>query len=257
MASLPSPHLFPSAEAASKALASEIGELVASRAATGQPVVLGLATGSTPIGLYAELVRLHRNGLSFANVTTFNLDEYLGLPRDHKESYWHFMHDHLFDHLDIPREKIHIPDGSIPEEDLPNYCSEYENAIARSGGIDLQVLGIGRNGHIGFNEPGASSESYTHVTTLNEITIADAADSFGSPQNVPVRAITMGVRTILEARRVVLLAFGKSKAGIIRRALTPGVTSEVPATYLQLHQDVSFFVDEEAGSGLREQLGPE
>ncbi len=250
MPELPSSHVFPSAEAASKALAAEIGELISTRTAGGQPAVLGLATGSTPIRLYAELVQLHRDGLSFANVTTFNLDEYLGLNREHNESYWHFMHTHLFDHIDVPSDNINIPDGSIADADLEDYCAEYEKAIIQAGGIDLQVLGIGHNGHIGFNEPGASPDVRTHVTSLNEVTINDAAKAFKGPQNVPSRAITMGVRTILDARRVVLLALGTSKAGIVKRALSPGITSEVPATYLQLHDNVSFFVDEEAGADL-------
>ena len=257
MPKLPSYHLFPTAETASKTLAAEIGELVSSRAAAGQSAVLGLATGSTPIPLYEELVCLHRNGLSFANVTTFNLDEYLGLERKHEESYWHFMHTHLFDHINIPPGNIHIPDGTVADENLQGHCLDFENAIVRAGGIDLQVLGIGRNGHIGFNEPGASPEVRTHVTSLNEVTIADAAESFDGPQNVPARAITMGVGTILDARRVVLLAFGGSKAGIIKRALTPGLTPEVPATYLQLHDNVSFFVDADAGAAIEPSSPPE
>ena len=250
MLQLPAHRIFPTPDAASETLAAEISALVSARASEGRSVVLGLATGSTPIRLYAELARLHSEGLSFANVITFNLDEYLGLERNHPESYWQFMHLKLFHHIDIPPENIHIPDGGIPDEELEGYCAGYEKAISEAGGIDLQVLGIGRNGHIGFNEPGAAPDLPTHVTELNEVTIGDAAEAFGGAANVPRRAITMGVKTILESRRVVLLAFGESKAEIIRRALTPGVTPRIPATYLQLHPDSTCFLDQEAGAQL-------
>ena len=246
----PSHHVFPTAEEASAAVAQEIANLISERAAAGKTAVLGLATGSTPLRLYAELVAHHRNGLSFENVITFNLDEYLGLPREHKESYWHFMHFTLFDHIDIPAQNVHIPDGTKSEEELEDYCAEYEKAIQDAGGIDLQVLGIGRNGHIGFNEPGASDEVRTHVTTLNEVTIADAARAFDGAENVPRRAITMGVRTILDSRQVALLAFGQSKAEIVAKALSSKVTAEIPATYLHLHPDASFFLDREAAAKL-------
>ena len=177
--------VFSTPESASQTLAAEIADLIRARAAEGRPAVLGLATGSTPIRLYSELCHLHRTGLSFANVITFNLDEYLGLERNHPESYWNFMHFSLFDHVDIPPENIHIPDGTVAEEDLEAYCASYEQAIREAGGIDLQVLGIGRNGHIGFNEPGALPDVRTHVTTLNEVTVQDAARAFGGIENVP------------------------------------------------------------------------
>lgn len=250
MPQFPAHRIFPTPDAASEALAAEIGDLVSTRASEDRSVVVGLATGSTPIRLYAELTRLHREGLSFSNVITFNLDEYLGLERDHPESYWQFMHVRLFDHIDIPPENIHIPDGGIPDGELEGYCAGYEDAISEAGGIDLQVLGIGRNGHIGFNEPGADPNLPTHVTKLNEVTIGDAAEAFGGAGNVPRRAITMGVKTILEARRVALLAFGESKAEIVRLSLSPGVTSQIPATYLQLHRDSTYFLDQDAGAQL-------
>lgn len=242
--------IFPTAEDASETLAVEIGDLIKARADEGRSLVLGLATGSTPIRLYSELAHLHRLGLSFANVITFNLDEYLGLERTHPESYWQFMHFSLFDHIDIPPDQIHIPDGTVADDVLETYCASYEEAIREAGGIDLQVLGIGHNGHIGFNEPGSPPDIPTHVTHLNEITIRDAARAFGGMDRVPKRAITMGVRTILEARRVVLMAFGASKADIIKDALTSEVTPDIPATYLRNHPDASFYLDAAAGAKL-------
>ncbi|NIP96057.1 MAG: glucosamine-6-phosphate deaminase, partial [Akkermansiaceae bacterium] len=199
--------VFPTAEAASNALAAEIAELIRSRSAKGRKTVLGLATGGTPTSLYHELVRLHREeGLSFAHVITFNLDEYLDLPRDHPESYWTFMHRHLFDQVDIPPGNIHIPDGTANDPEA--VCTSFESAIRDAGGIDLQILGIGRNGHIGFNEPGSPAGTRTRVVELSQSTTHRAAEAFGGVDNVPQRAITMGVATILDARRIVLLAFG-------------------------------------------------
>ena len=251
MPSLPSCRLFPSPEAASKALADEICQLIDSRSADGKTTALGLATGNTPTRLYAELIRLHHEGLSFRDVITFNLDEYIGISREHPESYWQFMHHHLFNHIDIAPENIHIPDCGVSEQNLENYCSAYEERISEAGGIDLQVLGIGRNGHIGFNEPGATSDLTTHVTELNPVTVNDAAEAFGGIAKVPRRAITMGVRTILGAQRIALLAFGEGKAQIVKRALTPGITSEVPATYLQAHESTAFFLDHGASTALQ------
>ncbi|HBM78666.1 MAG TPA: glucosamine-6-phosphate deaminase [Verrucomicrobiales bacterium] len=250
MTKVPAFHIFPSAKAASTALADEISQLIRSREAEERPTVLGLATGNTPIQLYAELVRLHEEGLSFRNVVTFNLDEYIGISRENPESYWQFMHSHLFDRIDIVPENIHIPESTVLSKNLESYCSSYERQITEAGGIDLQVLGIGRNGHIGFNEPGASPEVATHATELNSVTIDDAAQAFGGATHVPRRAITMGVKTILTARRITLLAFGTGKAGIVERALTPGITAKVPATYLQSHHDTTFFLDQEAGAQL-------
>ncbi len=238
--------VFPTAKAASEALADEIAELIRSRAAEGRQVVLGLATGSTPIHLYAALVHRRRQGLSFANVVTFNLDEYLGIERSHEESYWNFMHFRLFDHIDVPPENIHIPPGTTPDEELDAACAAYENAIREAGGIDLQVLGIGHNGHIGFNEPGSPPNTRTRMMQLNERTIRDAANAFGGAENVPKRAITMGVGTILDARRIVLLAFGESKAGIVQRALTEEISANLPATYLQNHPDATLYLDQAA-----------
>ena len=250
MPEIPSYRLFESSLSASRALAEDISQLIRSRDKKGENTVLGLATGNTPVQLYEELIRMHREGLSFRNVVTFNLDEYIGTDREHCESYWHFMHSHLFNHIDITPENIHMPEGMVCAEDIESHCSAYENQIIEAGGIDLQVLGIGRNGHIGFNEPGASPDVATHVTQLNDLTISDAAAAFGGADNVPQRAITMGVKTILAAQRITLLAFGSSKADIVKRALTPGITADVPATYLQSHHNTTFFLDQEAGDGL-------
>ena len=250
MPEVPSYRIFASSQSASTALAEDISQLIRSRDSEERTTVLGLATGNTPIQLYKELIRMHRAGLSFRNVVTFNLDEYIGIEREHPESYWQFMHSHLFNRIDIVPENIHIPESTVLSENLESYCSFYEDQITEAGGIDLQVLGIGRNGHIGFNEPGASPEVATHATELNSVTIDDAAQAFGGATQVPRRAITMGVKTILGARRITLLAFGTGKAGIVERALNPGITAEVPATYLQSHHDTTFFLDQEAGAQL-------
>lgn len=243
--------VFPDSSAAAKAVAAEIATLVRAGAENNRSVVLGLATGGTPIPMYQELIRLHKEeGLSFANVTTFNLDEYLGLPKDHKESYWSFMHENLFDHIDVPEENIHLPSGTVAEADIPAHCAEYEKAIANAGGIDIQVLGIGRTGHIGFNEPGTPISSRTHKIHLDPITREDAAPAFGGLENVPVQAITMGCGTILDARRLVLMAWGEKKADIVRQAIEGPVTDEVSASFLQTHPDATFFLDEGAASAL-------
>lgn len=244
----PATRVFPTAQDASVAVATEIANLIKS---TSDPVVLGLATGGTPLKLYAELVRLHRvEGLSFKNVTTFNLDEYLGLPPHHPLSYWSFMHQHLFDHIDIPPSQIHIPDGSLTEAYQDKGCAAFEQAIIDAGGLDLQILGIGLNGHIGFNEPGSAPDTRTRVIELSESTALRAASDFGELEKVPKRAITMGVATILDAKRVALLAFGESKTAIVRRALNESITPEVPATYLQQHEDTTYYLDEAAATGI-------
>ncbi|MES2996799.1 MAG: glucosamine-6-phosphate deaminase [Verrucomicrobiota bacterium] len=244
-------HTFESPAAACKIVAAEIAGLIRSRNESGQSVVLGLATGGTPIPLYQELIRLHREeGLSFKNVITFNLDEYLGLPREHAESYWTFMHRNLFDHIDIPEENIHLPSGIIPPAEITAHCAEYENAIAAAGGIDFQVLGIGRTGHIGFNEPGTPITSRTHKIHLDPITREDAAPAFGGLENVPTEAITMGCGTILDARMIVLLAWGEKKADIVQQAIEGEITDQISASFLQTHPDATFILDEGAASRL-------
>ena len=244
--------VFESPEAACRQVASEIASLIRENADLGKPAVLGLATGSTPLPLYRELIRMHQqDGLSFSGVVSFNLDEYLGLDRDHPESYWSFMHRNLFSQIDIRPENIHLPSGTIGDSEIPAHCAAYEAAIAAAGGIDYQILGIGRTGHIGFNEPGTPIHARTQVIHLNELTRLDAAPSFGSIERVPTRAITMGCGTILEARRIALLAWGSKKADIVRQAIEGPVSDQVSASFLQTHPNATFFLDQDAASALR------
>lgn len=243
--------IFSDSVAASVAVAHEIADLIRSKQAKGKNCVLGLATGSSPIKVYEELVRLHKEeGLSFKNVITFNLDEYYPMEKDDVQSYWYFMHEHLFNHIDIPKENINIPDGMVSRENLVEYCLNYDKKIKECGGIDFQLLGIGRTGHVGFNEPGSHRNSGTRIITLDYITRADAAGAFHGIANVPKQAITMGVRTVMKADRIVLLAWGNNKAKIVREAIEGEVTSEVPATYLQEHDNTTFILDEEASAQL-------
>ena len=236
-----------SREAAIRTVAQEISTLVRNK----PDAVLGLATGSTPIPLYQELVRLHREeGLSFRHVTTFNLDEYQGLDRSHPESYWNFMHRHFFDHIDIPAANIHLPGSHVPEAELVAHCLAYEEAIRAAGGIDYQILGIGRTGHIGFNEPGSPADSITRCIHLDAITREDAAPAFGGLEEVPTSAITMGCGTILAAQRIALMAFGEGKAEIVRKALREPITDQVSASFLQNHPMASFHLDHAAASAL-------
>ncbi len=236
--------IYPDAKSASRAVANEIADLIRQKAASGKPTVLGLATGSTPIGVYEELVRLHREeGLSFKNVITFNLDEYYPMKPDSLQSYVRFMHEHLFDHIDILPENIHIPDGTVPREKVADYCAMYEGKIQAAGGIDLQILGIGRTGHIGFNEPGSKKDSRTRLVTLDRITRLDAASDFFGEENVPRKAITMGVGTILQAKRIILMAWGEGKASIARKAVEGPVTESVTASFLQEHPNTTIVLD--------------
>ncbi len=243
--------IFERPKLAAARVAQEIAQLVRHREADGLKVVLGLATGLTPIFVYQELARLHREeGLSFRNVITFNLDEYFPIPPDHPRSYHRFMREHLFDHIDIPESQIHIPDGAIPRADVAAACERYERQIAEAGGIDLQLLGIGRTGHIGFNEPGSSRRSTTRLIHLDRLTRLDAIKDFQSEELVPRTAVTMGVKTILQARRIVIMAFGEHKAAIVARAVEGEVTAEVTATYLQDHADCLMVLDPAAASRL-------
>ena len=244
--------IYETADEAVKAVAREIVDLVQTRAASSEKCVLGLATGVSPIKLYQELVRMHREeGVSFRNVVTFNLDEYLPMPKESEQSYHYFMHHHLFDHIDIDPKNIHIPDGTLEgDEEIEKFCEDYEKAIEAEGGIDLQVLGIGRTGHIGFNEPGSFITSATRKVYLNDLTIKDAIKDFGSRNLVPTKAITMGVGTIMKARRVILLAWGEKKASIIKATVEGRASDSVPATFLQMHPNVQFVIDESAATEL-------
>ena len=212
--------------------------------------VLGLATGNTPVLLYRELIRMYREGeLDFERVTTFNLDEYVGLPSSHPSSYNSFMWENLFKHINIPGHRIHIPDGLAP--DIPVFCKQYEGAIMAAGGIDLQVLGIGTDGHIGFNEPSSSLASRTRIKTLTKRTREDNAPFFGSEENVPRHVITMGVGTIMESRKCLLLAFGEKKAEAVSKMVEGPVMADVPGSILQMHPDTAVIMDEAAASKLK------
>ena len=236
---------------ANRAIAREIAALIRTRSGKNLNTVLGLATGSTPVGIYDELIRLHtEEQLSFKHVITFNLDEYWPMEPDALQSYHRFMHEHLFDHIDISPENIHIPNGQLGRNDIAAACEEYEEKIREVGGIDLQLLGIGRTGHIGFNEPGSSLESRTRLITLDSVTRADAASDFFGEWNVPRQAITMGVGSILDARRIVLLAFGEHKAPIVRQAVEDAPNSHVSASALQQHPDAKFVLDRAAAAKL-------
>jgi glucosamine-6-phosphate deaminase len=239
------------AEKAGRSAAQEIAALIRERSSQNLPVVLGLATGSTPVTVYQELIRLHRKeGLSFRNVITFNLDEYYSLPATAPESYHHFMWEQFFSHIDIRPENIHLPDGTALRSNVAATCQDYERRIREAGGLDLQILGIGRTGHIGFNEPGSTVRSRTRIITLDHLTRRDNASYFANPEDVPIQALTMGIATILEARRILLLAFGEHKAEIVRRAFEGEPDSEVPASFLQQHDNVLVMLDSAAASHL-------
>ncbi|MEO2061909.1 MAG: glucosamine-6-phosphate deaminase [Christiangramia sp.] len=243
--------VFPKENRASEYVAKRIAAIIEQKQEVGEKAVLGLATGATPVNVYAELIRMHREeGLSFKNVVTFNLDEYYPMQPDAEQSYVSFMARNLFDHIDIPKENIHIPDGTLEKENIAEYCLEYENLIEKFGGLDLQILGIGRTGHIGFNEPGSAPNSGTRLVTLDDLTRRDASRDFGGKENVPTKAITMGIGTIFKAREIILMAWSKKKAPIIKKAVEGEITSKVPATYLQHSDKVEFILDTEAASEL-------
>lgn len=232
-------------------IARSIALAIRQKQQDGEHIVLGLATGSSPIKVYEELVNLHRTeNLSFKNVITFNLDEYYPMSPEAQQSYVRFMREYLFDHIDIPKENIHIPDGTIPVNDIDAYCQRYEKLITQYGGIDIQLLGIGRTGHIGFNEPGSWEDSQTRLVRLDNLTRRDAIKDFIREENVPYRALTMGIGTIMKARTIFLMAWGSHKASIVREAVEGPITSSVPATYLQKHPNTKVYVDEVAASDL-------
>jgi glucosamine-6-phosphate deaminase len=241
--------VFDSALQGSKHVAEQIKALIESNNTEGKKTVLGLATGSTPIVMYKELIRMHKEeGLSFQNVITFNLDEYCPMEPASEHSYWYFMHENLFNHIDVKPENVNVPTGNLEDSKIAQYCNDYEAKIDAVGGLDIQILGIGRTGHIGFNEPGSEESSITREVTLNQITLDDAAPSFGGVGNVPTKAITMGVATVLKAKTVYLMAYGASKSEIVSETLTSDITSKVPATFLQNHKNTIFVLDNEAAS---------
>jgi len=232
-------------------VADRIASLIRERNAAGRAAVLGLATGSTPIGVYRELVRKHKQeGLSFKHVVTFNLDEYYPMAPDSIHSYHRFMWENLFSHVDVDAANVHVPDGTVSRDDVDDYCRRYEEQIEEAGGIDFQILGIGKTGHIGFNEPGSGYESHTRMVTLDTITRRDAAADFFGEEYVPREAITMGVATIMSAREIAILATGEHKSSIVRRAVEGDVDVEVAATFLQRHPNTTFYVDLAAGAEL-------
>jgi glucosamine-6-phosphate deaminase len=234
-----------------RTIATRMAQIIRERRASGGHAVLGLATGSTPIGIYRELIKMHREeGLDFSDVVTFNLDEYYPMKPDSIHSYHRYMWENLFNHINVRRENIHIPRGDVPRDDVDVEWEEYEVAIKAAGGIDLQILGIGKTGHIGFNEPGSGVESRTRRISLDTVTRRDAAADFFGEDNVPTEAITMGVATIMDAREIALVATGEHKAAIIKRAVEGEPDPDVAATYLQQHPNAVFYVDFAAAADL-------
>lgn len=226
------------------------GRIVANLIKSDPQAVLGLATGSTPVQLYREMIKWHKEQrLDFSQVTTFNLDEYVGLAADHHASYHRFMQENLFNEINVPTENIHIPDGTA--KNIPAFCAQYDSEIATAGGIDLQVLGIGSDGHLGFNEPTSSFASRTRIKTLDEQTVADNQRFFKESEEVPRHVITMGLCSIMEARTCLLLAFGENKADAVAEMVEGSISSMVPATILQFHRDARIILDEAAASKLQ------
>lgn len=243
--------IFLSAEEGAKFVAAEIKSLIKEKEKSGDKLVLGLATGSSPISLYRELVRLHiEEGLSFSNVITFNLDEYYPMSPDAVQSYHRFMQESLFDQIDIKAENINIPSGIIEMDEISNFCNEYEKKIDDAGGIDIQILGIGRTGHIGFNEPGSTSRSFTRLVTLDKKTRRDASKDFKSIESVPRKAVTMGVGTIFKAKKIYLMVWGEKKSEILAQAIETRVSPLIPATFLQDHPEALVIMDKAASQDL-------
>ncbi|MEO1021398.1 MAG: glucosamine-6-phosphate deaminase [Bacteroidota bacterium] len=248
--------VFNSAREASEYVANQIADLIRKNNSTQTPTVLGLATGSTPVQVYNHLIEHHKKGLSFEHVVTFNLDEYFPMEPEALQSYVRFMHEHLFNHIDIHPDHIFIPDGTLSRADVHTYCDIYEEKIQAFGGLDIQILGIGRTGHIGFNEPGSSINSKTRLIALDQLTILDAASSFFGTENVPKRAITMGVGTIMKAKKIYMMAWGEAKAPIIKQAVEGEVTSQIPATFLQQHPNAEVVVDKASAAELTREKTP-
>ena len=243
--------VFSNSNQAARHIALQIEEIIKQNLIQGKFTVLGLPTGSTPVGLYRELIRMHKmEGLDFSKVITFNLDEYYPLDSTHPQSYRRWMRETFFDHVNIPDNQINIPDGTLAFEKIEEFCINYEKKIRQAGGLDLQLLGIGRTGHMGFNEPGSTRHSRTRLATLDAVTRRDAAQAFFGEENVPLRALTMGVGTIMDARKVILMAYGEHKAPIVAKALEGPVSENVTASFLQEHQDATYILDQAASKSL-------
>ena len=243
--------VFSTSNQAARHIALQIEEIIKQNLIQGKFTVLGLPTGSTPVGLYRELIRMHKiEGLDFSKVITFNLDEYYPLDSTHPQSYRRWMRETFFDHVNIPDNQINIPDGTLAFEKIEEFCINYEKKIRQAGGLDLQLLGIGRTGHMGFNEPGSTRHSRTRLATLDAVTRRDAAQAFFGEENVPLRALTMGVGTIMDARKVILRAYGEHKAPIVAKALEGPVSENVTASFLQEHQDATYILDQAASKSL-------
>lgn len=239
--------VYDSAVLASKYTAKKIAELILQKQKEGNRAILGLATGNTPKMVYEELIRMHKHeGLSFSNVVSFNLDEYYPISDNDEQSYTYFMNNNLFNHVDIKKENIHIPHTDCTSNQISEYCLDYENKIKSYGGLDLQLLGIGRNGHIGFNEPGSKFDSITRLIDLHPLTREDAIENFGDLNNVPHQAITMGINTIVQAKKILLLALGERKSEIIKKALNGTIATDVPSSILQTLPQVEYILDREA-----------
>mgnify|MGYP001217971705 FL=1 len=242
---------FENSEKGSNLIAREICDLVKSKQKKNKNCVIGFATGSSPAKVYQELIRIHNDeSLSFSNVIAFNLDEYFPIKKDDSNSYHHFMNENLFDHIDIPKENINIPSGEIKDKEVKKFCDFYESKIIENGGIDIQLLGIGRTGHIGFNEPGSHFNSTTRLITLDHTTRFDASKTFNGIENVPSKAITMGVRTIFNSKRIIIMAWGVQKSLIVKKSVENNISSLIPSTYLQNHKNATLVLDNESSSEL-------
>ncbi len=242
---------FDNSNEASLLIAREICDLIKSKQEKKKNCVIGFATGSSPTKVYQEIIRIHKEeSLSFFNVIAFNLDEYYPIEKDDNNSYHHFMNENLFDHIDIPKENINIPSGEISEKEINKFCSSYEKKIDKNGGIDIQLLGIGRTGHIGFNEPGSHFNSTTRLITLDHTTRFDASKSFNGIENVPSKALTMGIRTIFNAKRIIIMAWGIQKSHIVKKSVENNIKSLIPTTYLQNHKNTTLVLDKECSSEL-------
>ncbi len=242
---------FENSDKGSNLIAREICDLVKSKQKKNKNCVIGFATGSSPAKVYQELIRIHNDeSLSFSNVIAFNLDEYFPIKKDDSNSYHHFMNENLFDHIDIPKENINIPAGEIKEKEVKKFCDFYESKIIENGGIDIQLLGIGRTGHIGFNEPGSHFNSTTRLITLDHTTRFDASKTFNGIENVPSKAITMGVRTIFNSKRIIIMAWGVQKSLIVKKSVENNISSLIPSTYLQNHKNATLVLDNESSSEL-------